>query len=95
MEDQKVFANLSTGKMYGVFQFESAGMKDTIGKLHPTSIEDLTAVISLYRPGPMDSIPRYIRNRFHPEEVTYYHPCVEDILKPTYGCLVYQGATCC
>lgn len=88
--DKKVFENLSTGKMYGVFQFESAGMKDVISKLHPTSIEDLTAVISLYRPGPMDSIPRYIRNRFHPEEITYYHPCVEDILKPTYGCLVYQ-----
>lgn len=90
MEDQKVFKNLSTGKMYGVFQFESVGMKDTLSKLHPTSVEDLTAVISLYRPGPMDSIPRYIRNRFHPEEVTYYHPCVEEILKPTYGCFVYQ-----
>lgn len=88
--DKKVFENLSTGKMYGVFQFESAGMKDVIAKLQPTSIEDLTAVISLYRPGPMDSIPRYIRNRFHQEEITYYHPCVEEILKPTYGCLVYQ-----
>ena len=88
--DQKVFRNLSTGKMYGVFQFESVGMKDVLYKLHPTSIEDLTAVISLYRPGPMDSIPRYIRNRFHPNEITYYDPCVEDILKPTYGCLVYQ-----
>lgn len=90
LTDQKVFSNLSTGKMYGVFQFESVGMKNTLAELHPTSVEDLTAVISLYRPGPMDSIPKYIHNRFHPEDVTYYHPCVEDILKPTYGCLVYQ-----
>lgn len=90
LTDKKVFNLLGTGKMYGVFQFESAGMKDTISKVQPTCIEDLIAVISLYRPGPMDSIPRYIRNKFHPEEVTYYHPCVEEILKPTYGCLVYQ-----
>ena len=90
MEDQKVFENLSTGKMYGVFQFESSGMKSTMANLKPTCIEDLTAVISLYRPGPMESIPRYIQNKFHPEQITYYHPCVEDILKPTYGCLVYQ-----
>lgn len=90
LHDQKVFANLSTGKMYGVFQFESAGMKDMLDKLRPTCVEDLTAIISLYRPGPMESIPRYIRCKHHPEEVTYYHPCVKEILEPTYGCLVYQ-----
>lgn len=90
MADPKVFKNLSTGKMYSVFQFDSAGMKGILAQLHPESVEDLTAVISLYRPGPMDSIPRYIRNKFHPEEVTYYHPIVQKTLEPTYGVIVYQ-----
>ena len=90
MFDKKVFKNLSTGKMYGVFQFESPGMKSILAQLEPESIEDLTAVISLYRPGPMDSIPRYIRNKFHPEEITYYHDIVRKTLEPTYGVIVYQ-----
>lgn len=90
MHDQKVFKNLSTGKMYGVFQFESGGMKNMLTKLKPTCIEDLTAIISLYRPGPMESIPRYIHCKHNPQDVTYYHECVKEILEPTYGCLVYQ-----
>lgn len=90
MHDKKVFKNLSTGKMYGVFQFESGGMKSMLVKLRPTCIEDLTAIISLYRPGPMDSIPRYIHCKHNPQDITYYHECVKDILEPTYGCLVYQ-----
>ncbi len=90
LDDPEIYTMLSQGRTEGVFQFESAGMTATIMKLRPTGIEDLIAVISLYRPGPMDSIPTYIRNRHDPSRVTYKHPLLEDILKVTYGCIVYQ-----
>lgn len=90
LNDKEVYDMLSLGKTEGVFQFESAGMTSTIMKLRPTGIEDLIAVISLYRPGPMDSIPTYIRNRHNPNLVTYKHPLLKDILDVTYGCIVYQ-----
>ena len=73
-----------------MFQFESAGMRSVLVGLGPKSIEDLTAVISLYRPGPMDSIPKYIENSHHPERVTYKTPLLKPILDVTYGCIVYQ-----
>lgn len=90
LDDKDVYEMLSKGKTAGVFQFESAGMTATIMKLRPTGIEDLIAVISLYRPGPMDSIPTYIRNRHNPSLVRYKHPLLKEILDVTYGCIVYQ-----
>ena len=90
LDDPEVYKMLSQGSTDGVFQFESGGMTATIMKLRPTGIEDLIAVISLYRPGPMDSIPTYIRNRHDPKLVTYKHPLLKDILDVTYGCIVYQ-----
>ncbi len=89
-DDKAVFEMLSKGDTSGVFQFESSGMKQVLNQLKPVSIEDLIAVISLYRPGPMDSIPRYIKNRHNPSLITYKHPLLEDILNVTYGCIVYQ-----
>ncbi len=89
-DDKEVFALYANADTEGVFQFESAGMKDTLLKLKPEGMEDIIAVISLYRPGPMDSIGRYIENRHHPEKITYKHPLLEPILKVTYGCIVYQ-----
>ncbi|MDD3192919.1 MAG: DNA polymerase III subunit alpha [Oscillospiraceae bacterium] len=89
-DDEKVFQMLSAGLTEGVFQFESGGMRNVLVGLGPESIEDLIAVISLYRPGPMDSIPKYIENRHHPEKVTYRHPKLASILDVTYGCIVYQ-----
>ena len=85
-----VYKMLSQGNSDGVFQFESAGMKRVLTQLKPDCFEDLIAVISLFRPGPMDSIPRYIENRHHPEKVTYVHPALQPILQVTYGCIVYQ-----
>ncbi|MDF1495715.1 DNA polymerase III subunit alpha [Caproiciproducens sp. CPB-2] len=90
LDDKKVYAMLSSGATDGVFQFESAGMRSVIMQLRPEYIEDLIAVISLYRPGPMESIPRYVENRHHPEKVSYRHPLLKDILDVTYGCIVYQ-----
>lgn len=89
-DDPETFAMLSRGDTTGVFQFESAGMRQMLIKLQPVSIEDLTAALSLYRPGPMDSIPKYIENRRHPEKITYPHPVLKDILDVTCGCIVYQ-----
>ncbi|MCI9405999.1 MAG: DNA polymerase III subunit alpha [Oscillospiraceae bacterium] len=89
-DDEAVFKMLAAGQTEGVFQFESAGMRNVLVGLGPESIEDLIAVISLYRPGPMDSIPKYIENRHHPERVTYKHPKLAPILDVTYGCIVYQ-----
>lgn len=74
----------------GVFQLESAGITNVVTGLRPQSIEDITAVVALYRPGPMQSIPRYIECRHHPEKVTYKHPLLEPILGVTYGCMIYQ-----
>lgn len=89
-EDKSVFAMLTAGQTAGVFQFESSGMTSVLSRLKPTSIEDMIAVISLYRPGPMQSISTYIENRHHPEKITYKHPLLKDILEVTYGCIVYQ-----
>ncbi|MFV0401273.1 MAG: DNA polymerase III subunit alpha [Oscillospiraceae bacterium] len=90
LDDKKVFEMFSRGQTNGVFQFESGGMKNVLIQLGPEHMEDLIAVISLYRPGPMDSIPRYVQNRHNPAMVTYRHPLLEPILKVTYGCIVYQ-----
>jgi DNA polymerase-3 subunit alpha len=90
-EDQpEVFRMLADGQTEGVFQFESGGMRNVLMQQGPEKIEDLIAVISLYRPGPMESIPRYIENSHHPKKVTYRHPLLADILDVTYGCIVYQ-----
>ncbi|MCD7865627.1 MAG: DNA polymerase III subunit alpha [Clostridiales bacterium] len=88
--DGAVLASLSTGKCDGVFQLESAGMKSFMKELKPQSLEDMIAGISLYRPGPMDFIPAYIRGKNHPDEIVYDCPQLEPILAPTYGCIVYQ-----
>lgn len=88
--DPAVLASLSTGKCDGVFQLESAGMKSFMKELVPESLEDVIAGISLYRPGPMDFIPAYIRGKNHPDTITYDCPQLEPILSPTYGCIVYQ-----
>ncbi len=88
--DPETFAMLSAGDTTGVFQFESGGMRQLLIKLCPRSIEDLTAALSLYRPGPMDSIPKYLENRRHPEMIKYAHPVLKDILEVTCGCIVYQ-----
>ena len=88
--DKAVYDMISTGNTDGVFQFESGGMKNVLTQLKPNRFEDLIAVISLYRPGPMDSIPTYIRNRHNPGLITYKHPLLEPILKVTNGCIVYQ-----
>lgn len=90
LDDRSVYAMFSRGDTEGVFQFESPGMKRVLTQLCPENIEDLIAVISLFRPGPMESIPKYIRNRHHPGQITYRHPLLEPILKVTYGCIVYQ-----
>ncbi len=89
-EDKNVYAMISTGKCEGIFQLESAGMKNFMKELKPQSIEDLIAGISLYRPGPMDFIPQYIKGKNNPGDITYDCPMLEPILKPTYGCIVYQ-----
>ncbi|MBC8584173.1 DNA polymerase III subunit alpha [Youxingia wuxianensis] len=90
LEDLDTLEMLTRGQCVGVFQFESAGMRSVIAQLKPTSLEDLIAVISLYRPGPMDSIPTYIRNRHNPQLVTYKHELLKPVLDVTYGCIVYQ-----
>ena len=89
-DDPKTFAMLVAGKTCGVFQLESAGMTGVCVGLHPRSIEDITAIIALYRPGPMDSIPRFLECAEHPERITYKHPLLQPILQVTYGCIVYQ-----
>ena len=89
-DDKKVLASLGTGKTDGVFQLESQGMKNFMKELKPQSLEDVIAGISLYRPGPMEFIPAYIRGKNNHAEVTYACPQLEPILAPTYGCIVYQ-----
>lgn len=89
--DPQVYEMLSNGGTQGVFQFESAGMTSVLAQLSPSSVEDLTAALALYRPGPMSSIPVYIANRHKkPEEIQYAHPLLKNILSVTYGCIVYQ-----
>lgn len=90
MNDKATYEMLGRGSTMGVFQLESAGITNVVTGLRPQSIEDITAVVALYRPGPMQSIPRYIECRHHPEKVTYKHPLLEPILKVTYGCMIYQ-----
>ena len=90
LDDEATYKMLWQGKTMGVFQLESGGMTNVVVNLHPQSIEDITAVIALYRPGPMQYIPRYTECRHHPEKVTYKHPLLEPILSVTYGCMVYQ-----
>ena len=89
-DDAETFAMLSAGKTSGVFQVESAGMTGVCVGLKPRSIEDITAIIALYRPGPMDSIPRFIACSQDPSKIKYLHPSLEPILSVTYGCIVYQ-----
>ena len=89
-DDKKVLDSLGTGRSDGVFQLESAGMKNFMKELKPQSLEDVIAGISLYRPGPMDFIPQYIRGKNRPDTIRYDCPQLEPILKPTYGCIVYQ-----
>ena len=88
--DEATFAMLAEGKTQGVFQMESAGMTNVCINMKPTSIEDLTAIVALYRPGPMDSIPTFIANKLDHSKITYKTPHLEPILKVTYGCIVYQ-----
>ena len=90
LEDPAVFRLFSRGETEGVFQFESAGMRRVVMSLKPEYLEDLIAVIALYRPGPMKFISTYVENRHHPEKVTYRHPRLAKILDVTYGCIVYQ-----
>lgn len=89
-DDKAVFDMLSAGETEGVFQFESEGMTSVLMRLKPTSVEDMTATISLYRPGPMASIPTYIENKHNPEKIRYKTELLRDILDVTYGCIVYQ-----
>ncbi len=88
--DKAVFDYIGTGKTDGIFQLESGGMKNFMKELKPQSMEDIIAGISLYRPGPMDFIPQYIKGKNNPSEITYDCPQLEPILAPTYGCIVYQ-----
>ena len=88
--DPETFEMLSQGRTQGVFQLESAGITGVCVNMKPTSIEDMTAIVALYRPGPMDSIPTFIANKFSPEKITYKTPLLEPILRVTYGCIVYQ-----
>ena len=89
-DDAETFAMLAEGKTQGVFQLESAGITGVCVNMKPTSIEDLTAIVALYRPGPMDSIPTFIANKLDHRKITYKTPLLEPILKVTYGCIVYQ-----
>lgn len=90
IDDKKVYKMIGDGKTVGVFQFESPGMTSFMKELKPDCLEDIIAGVSLYRPGPMNEIPRYIKNKNNPSEVEYITPELEPILGVTYGCMVYQ-----
>lgn len=90
MNDPKVYNLWASGNTSGIFQFESQGMTNFMKELKPDRLEDIIAGVSLYRPGPMDQIPRYIKNKLHPDNIEYTHPALEPILHVTYGCMVYQ-----
>ena len=92
-DDKAVLASIGTGRTDGVFQLESGGMKNFMKELKPQNLEDIIAGISLYRPGPMDFIPKYIKGKDNHNSITYSCPQLEPILSATYGCIVYQGAT--
>ena len=89
-DDPNVFKLISTGNTEGIFQIESGGFQNFMKDLQPTCIEDIVAAVSLYRPGPMDSIPQYVHNKHNPQDTVYPHPILEPILSVTYGCIVYQ-----
>ncbi|WP_440934171.1 DNA polymerase III subunit alpha [Candidatus Pelagibacter sp.] len=89
-EDQKVFDLMSTGKTVGLFQIESAGMREALTQMKPNHIEDIIALVALYRPGPMSNIPIYNDCKHGKQKPDYLHPLLEDILKPTYGVIIYQ-----
>ena len=89
-EDKAVYDMISRGDTIGVFQLESSGMTNLAVSMKPQSIEDITALIALFRPGPMASIPLYVYRRSHPDQVKYKHPLLKNILSVTYGCTVYQ-----
>lgn len=90
LDDSETYALISSGNTLGVFQLESSGMRQMLTDLRPENIDDILAAIALYRPGPMDSIPKYIECRHNPERISYDLPELEPILKSTYGCVVYQ-----
>ena len=90
LDDKKTFSLLCDGNTEGIFQLESGGMRSLLQRMHPQTIEDITAAISLYRPGPMDSIPKYIENRKYPEKIIYSDERLRPILEVTNGCIVYQ-----
>jgi len=90
MNDSNVYGMISKGETDGVFQLESVGMKEFMKELCPENIEDIIAGISLYRPGPMDSIPKYVQSKHDSSKIRYKHPALENILNVTYGCIVYQ-----
>ncbi len=90
LDDPLTYKMLSEGKSVGVFQLESAGMRDVLRKLRPDNIDDIIALISLYRPGPMDNIPAYIARKHKLEDPDYLHPMLEEVLKETYGVIIYQ-----
>lgn len=90
LDDKKTYNLLRTPKLQGIFQLESAGMRDSLYKLQPDSIKDIMALTSLYRPGPMDNIPTYISCKFGNKKIKYPHALLENILKPTYGVIIYQ-----
>jgi len=90
LELPEIYQMLSSGYTEGVFQFESAGMRSLLVRLKPETLEDLIAAISLFRPGPMDSIPTYLSNRQHPSHIRYTIPALKEILDVTYGCILYQ-----
>jgi DNA polymerase-3 subunit alpha len=90
LDDRKTFESLSNGETTNVFQFESAGMTRYLRELKPTRVQDLYAMVALYRPGPLEQIPTYIHNKNNPQDITYLHPILEPILADTYGVIVYQ-----
>src|SRR6185295_9818657 len=88
--DKKTYDMLSRGEAVGIFQMESAGMRDTLKKLKPDCLEDIIALVSLYRPGPMDNIPTYIARKHGHEKPQYLHPKLGEVLKETFGVIIYQ-----
>ena len=90
LDDVKTFEMLSAGDTVGVFQLESAGMRDVLRGLKPDRFEDIIAVVALYRPGPMENIPDYVARKHDPSQITYMHPDLEPVLKETYGIMIYQ-----
>jgi len=90
LDDRETYEMMSEGNTIGVFQFESPGMRNLLSRLKPRNIDDIIAAMSLYRPGPSDSISKYIKNRQNPDNIKYKHPLLRDILDVTYGCMIYQ-----